>query len=104
MYKAALVATTLLLATTNLVSAQMPAQSEPQNPAVHTDSTNNSDAPVKGANSFTESEAQSRITAKGYTHVGALKKDADGVWRGNAMKDGARVAVSVDYQGNVNSN
>jgi hypothetical protein len=65
--------------------------------------TNNSDMPVKGANSFTMSEAQSRITDKGYTHVDALKKDSNGVWRGTATKDGQRVHVSVDYQGNVNA-
>ncbi len=82
--------------------AQEPAQSGPQNPAVKSPSDNNAMAPVAGANSFTRGEAISRIEAKGYTQVKHLKKDANGVWRGTAKKDGQSVSVSVDYQGNVN--
>jgi hypothetical protein len=66
--------------------------------------SNNSSMPVKGANSFTMGEARSHIMDKGYTGVTGLKKDSAGVWRGMAMKDGQRVHVSVDYQGNVNAN
>ena len=80
----------------------MPAQSGPQNPAVKSTTENNSSAPVAGANSFTKGEAVKQIQAKGYTHVGNLRKDKNGVWRGTAMKDGAKGPVSVDYQGNVN--
>lgn len=102
MRKAALLAT-MLACTTSIALAQAPAQSGPQNPAVKTDSGNNSDMPVKGANSFTESEAKSRIAGQGYSHIGALRKDANGVWRGTATKGGQRTHVSVDYQGNVNA-
>jgi len=102
MRTAALLAT-MLACTTSIALAQTPAQSGPQNPAVKTDSGNNSDMPVKGANSFTESEAKSRIAGQGYSQVGTLRKDANGVWRGSATKDGHRVHVSVDYQGNVNA-
>jgi hypothetical protein len=98
----ALAVTGLLLAFSFSASAQTPAQNGPQNPAVHTNDSNNSSAPVKGSNSFTMSEAQARISDKGYTQVSGLKKDANGVWRGMATKDGQRVSVSVDYQGNVN--
>jgi opacity protein-like surface antigen len=83
--------------------AQAPAQSGPQNPAIKTDSRNNSSMPVKGANSFTESEAKSRVTGQGYSDVGTLHKDSNGVWRGVASKDGKPVHVSVDFQGNVNA-
>lgn len=93
----------LLAASTSIAGAETPAQSGPQNPAVKTDSGNNSDAPVKGANSYTQSEAKSRIEAMGYSHVGSLKKDGNGVWRATATKDGQRVHVSLDYQGNVNA-
>jgi negative regulator of sigma E activity len=86
-----------------LASAQTPAQSGPQNPAMQTQPGNNSDMPVKGANSFTSSQAKSRLAAKGFTHIGTLRKDNNGVWRGTALKDGVRVPVSVDYQGNVNA-
>ena len=78
-----------------------PAQSGPNNPAVNTKGTNNSDRPVAGANSFTEGQAKSRIESSGYTNVSGLKKDDNGVWRGKAMKDGKSVDVSLDFQGNV---
>jgi hypothetical protein len=103
MRKVALIAPLLVLGLSITSASAQTAQSDPQNPAVKTDTTNNSDMPVKGANSFTMSEAQSRITDKGYSHVGSLKKDGNGVWRGMATKDGQRVHVSVDYQGNVNA-
>jgi hypothetical protein len=84
--------------------AQTPAQQGPQNPAVNTSGANTSDAPVKGSNSFTHSQAASRIAARGYTHIAHLRKDASGVWRGTARKDGQTVPVSLDFEGNVNSN
>ena len=61
-------------------------------------------APLKGANSFTESQAKDRAQAAGFTSVSSLVKDGDGVWRGSAMKDGKSVKVAVDYKGNVVSN
>ena len=80
-----------------------PSQNGPQNSAINTDNSSNRQvgAPVKGSNSFTEGEAKSRIEKRGFTNVSSLKKDNDGVWRGQAMKDGKQVAVSLDYQGNV---
>ncbi len=80
---------------------QAPAQSAPQNAAVKPPMQNNAPAPVAGANSFTEAQAKSHIESKGYSQVSALQKDANGVWRGRAMKGGQQVAVSLDYQGNV---
>jgi hypothetical protein len=72
-------------------------------PAVTTSNANNktSAAPVKGRNSFTAGEARRRIEKGGFTQVTALKKDADGIWRGKAMKSGSSVDVYCDYQGNV---
>ncbi len=85
--------------------AQAPAAKEgPQNSAINTsDSKNRTQAtgPVKGANSFTEGEARSRIENKGFSNVSALKKDDDGIWRGRAMMGGQQVDVALDYQGNV---
>ena len=57
--------------------------------------------PAKGANSFSDGEARRRIEGGGFSTVSDLKKDGDGIWRGNAMKDGAKVAVWLDYKGNV---
>jgi putative membrane protein len=61
------------------------------------------DAPVPGANSFTEVQAKERIQEAGYTDVSGLAKDAEGIWRGQATKDGKSVPVALDYQGNVTS-
>jgi hypothetical protein len=57
--------------------------------------------PVKGANSFTEAQARERINAAGFTGLGRLTKDADGIWRGNATRNGQPVQVSLDYTGAV---
>ena len=82
-------------------SQNPPAQSGPNNPAVNTTGTNNANAPVAGANSFTEGQAKSRIEAGGYSDISELKKDDNGVWRGKAKKEGKSVDVSLDFQGNV---
>lgn len=57
--------------------------------------------PAKGANSFTMGEARRRLTRQGFTQVAGLKKDGDGIWRGEAMKAGAKTAVWLDYKGNI---
>ena len=55
----------------------------------------------KGANSFTEGQAQKRIAGAGFTDVSELKKDDDGVWRGTAMRSGKQLQVGFDYKGNI---
>ena len=67
-------------------------------PATRTDATV---PPVSGANSFTEAEARNRIEKSGYSGVSGLTKDSQGIWRGNAMKDGNSVGVALDFKGNV---
>jgi hypothetical protein len=61
-------------------------------------------APLPGANSFTEGQAKSRLEANGYSNVSALKKDDNGVWKGTATHGGGQVTVSVDYRGNITRN
>ncbi len=98
-----LAAAALLLSATAATAQTAPAaQQGPQNAAIKGMNENNSSAPVAGANSFTQDQAIKQIEAKGYTQVAGLKLDDKGVWRGTAMKGGAAVPVSVDYQGNVN--
>ena len=58
-------------------------------------------APVPGANSFTQDQAQDRIQGAGYSAVSELVKDDEGIWRGKATKDGKEVPIALDYQGNV---
>jgi protein CpxP len=55
----------------------------------------------KGANSFTEGQAKSRLEGAGLTNVTDLKKDNDGIWRGKAMRQGKSVTVGFDYKGNI---
>jgi hypothetical protein len=82
-----------------------PANPDANTPAVTTPNTpKNPNAPVEGANSFTEGQARSRIEKAGYTNVSGLAKDAKGVWRGTASKGGKQVRVSLDFQGNVTAN
>ena len=61
-------------------------------------------APLAGANSFTEDQAKDRAIGAGYVSVSALTKDADGIWRGTAMKDGKSGNIAVDFKGNVVAN
>jgi hypothetical protein len=83
-------------------TARPPANRDANTPAVNSpNSPPNPGAPVAGANSFTEGQAKSRIEEKGFKNVSALKKDADGVWRGKASQGGKSMNVSVDFQGNV---
>ena len=63
--------------------------------------TANAMQPAHGANSFSQGEAQGRIANHGFQNVSSLRKDADGVWRGTATKDGQQVQVWLDYKGNV---
>jgi len=70
-------------------------------PAVTTTDTANPAAPVPGANSFTEDQAKDRIQDAGFSGVSKLTKDDNGIWRGQATKDGKTTTVALDYQGNV---
>jgi hypothetical protein len=54
-----------------------------------------------GKNSFTEGQARSRIEAAGFTNVGTLVMDEQGIWRATANKGAMKVAVGLDYQGTV---
>ncbi|UCI10676.1 DUF4142 domain-containing protein [Mesorhizobium sp. B1-1-8] len=78
-----------------------PAAADTGMPAVKTASTPKPPAPVPGANSFTEGQAKSRIEDAGYTDVSSLSKDDQGIWRGQAKRDGKNTSVSLDYQGNI---
>lgn len=92
--------------------AQTQTQTQPQtptpaNPAVNPTavpsgrSAPDAGAPLPGANSFTESQAKTRIEQLGYTNVTGLAKDSDGVWRGTAMKDSRTHNVGIDFRGNI---
>ena len=70
------------------------------NQAVATTSTD-ANTPAKGSNSFTQGEAASRIQSRGFSHVSGLHLDQNGVWRGQAEKNGNTTTVWLDYKGNI---
>ena len=82
-------------------TAGPPANPNAQTPAIASPSQSNPGAPAAGANSFTESQAKTRIEAAGYTNVSGLVKDQNGIWRGKATKGSASLDVALDFQGNV---
>jgi hypothetical protein len=94
----AIAAAAALLCTSSFVYAQQPAPAPVQQPSA---TQQPQPQPEPGANSFTESQAKSRLEGAGYSNVSALRKDEQGIWRGTAMKDGKRVNVAVDFKGNI---
>lgn len=70
-------------------------------PPVVAPDDSNSNAPVPGENSFTESQVRARLAEAGYTGIGSLRLDSDGVWRTTAIKKDTLVSLGLDYQGNI---
>ncbi len=91
-----------LIASATSFSAMAQTSTTSPMPAPKADADKN--APLPGANSFTEGQAKSRLEANGYSNVGVLKKDDNGVWKGTASHSGKQVNVSVDYRGNITRN
>ncbi|MDQ2859700.1 MAG: PepSY domain-containing protein [Pseudomonadota bacterium] len=92
------IALALLLAGT-LAACSKPADTS--NGAINADQNRPATAPAAGNNSFTEEQAKGHLANAGYTNITAMTQDAQGVWHGQAMKDGKATPVSVDYQGSV---
>ena len=72
-----------------------------QTPAGRLSTVESVGAPAAGANSFTENQARARIEMRGFSEVGPLVKNGDGVWQGAATKDGKKMHVSLDFKGDV---
>ena len=77
------------------------ASETPRNAAIDTDPNMGDGALTPGANSFTEDQARGAIESAGYSDVGPLTQNEQGVWTGTAQRDGAPAQVSVDYRGAV---
>ena len=56
---------------------------------------------AKGANSFTEGQARTRIAGAGFGKVSPLTKDGDGIWRGHGDREGRTFDVGFDFKGQV---
>jgi hypothetical protein len=88
-------------ATVLITSGAQAQQQGSHNPAIKDGSPHHVAAPAHGANSFTEDQARGRLMKAGYSRIGKLAKDGNGVWRGMAYRGKARVRAGVDYKGNV---
>ena len=77
MRKIFMVAVIAAIALPAAAQQQRPANRDANTPAVNTpNSPPNPGAPVAGANSFTESQAKSRLETNGFSNVSGLQKDA----------------------------
>lgn len=96
-------AATLAAASAAQNSAAQPAPdpNAPANPAVKSPSDTASHPLAKGHNSFTKSQAQSRLEKAGYTDVTGLTLDQDGLWQAQASKNGQSIHVALDYKGDI---
>ncbi|WP_395332103.1 hypothetical protein WBP06_04070 [Novosphingobium sp. BL-8H] len=81
--------------------ASFSASAQSHNPAVKDPSVATTNATAKGHNSFTESQARGRLAKAGYTNIGPLAQNENGVWQGKATKGGKTVTVALDYKGNI---
>ena len=68
--------------------------------AQETDQTG-SITPVDPAGTLTEEQARDRLAAAGYTAIGTLDRDADGIWRTTAMKGDNMMSVAVNENGAI---
>jgi hypothetical protein len=73
----------------------------PGNVAVDTKPTTGESGPTPGASSYTEDQARAAIEKAGYSELGPLNQNANGLWQGEATKDGKKVNVSIDYKGAI---
>lgn len=73
----------------------------PTNVAVDTQPTSGESGPTPGASSYTADQARAAIEKAGYTELGPLNRNANGLWQGEATKDGRKVQVSIDYKGAI---
>ena len=85
----------------NVAGPVVAAPSQPINDAVDTTPTAVETNATAGASSFTEGQARGAIEKAGYTNVGPLSQNANGVWQGKASKGGAEVTVAIDYTGAI---
>lgn len=73
------------------------------NGAVNGDANASNPDLAAASNSFTMDQAKGHIENAGYANVTGLTKTPDGLWTGQATKDGKPVTVSVDFKGAVSA-
>lgn len=68
--------------------------------AQETDQTG-SITPVDPTSIQTEQQARERLIAAGYTAIGTVDRDAEGIWRTTAMKGDNMMSVAVNEDGAI---
>jgi hypothetical protein len=91
------------IALVSAAAAQTPPTASPPatDPPMATAPSTDANAPLPGANSFTENQAKERMEKAGFTQVSNLKKDDQGIWRATGMHGGKQTSVALDFRGNV---
>lgn len=80
-------------------ASPLAAQIAPSGPPPSGPETSSSLEP--GVNSFTETQVRDRLARSGYSQIGPLRKNGDGIWRGEAVHGGNQVSIGVDYRGAI---
>jgi hypothetical protein len=57
--------------------------------------------PVDPNGVVTEQQVRDRLASAGYTAIGALDRDSDGIWRTTAMKGDTMMSVAVNGKGEI---
>jgi hypothetical protein len=84
-----------------LVAVPAIAQTDTTSPLPTPQSSVDTTRPLPGSNSFTENQVRERLQENGFNSVTGLRKDDNGIWRGQAMRNGVKGPVSIDYRGNI---
>ena len=57
--------------------------------------------PIDPASIATEQQARNHLVRAGYSAIGTLSRDSDGIWRTTAMKGDIMMSVSVAEDGTI---
>lgn len=57
--------------------------------------------PTVQTGTMTDDEVRAKLTAAGYTAIGNLELDSEGIWRTTAMKGDTMMSVSVAENGTI---
>jgi hypothetical protein len=58
-------------------------------------------APANRPVVITEHHVRDQLTKAGYTAIGTIERDADGIWRTTAMKGDNMMSIAVTREGNI---
>jgi hypothetical protein len=89
--------------TTQYPTAHYPTTRYPSSPPPAERPVNPAEAAARQQSGLDKAEVQTLLRSEGYSRLGAIEADPNSVWvwQADAMKDGRRVRVGIDYRGNV---